>query len=195
MELIYRGAEAEVYRSEFMGMPVIIKRRIPKGYRIPELDREIRERRTRKEARLLSKARRGGVPVPAVLDVWRDSIMMEYVDGVPLHKKPDLESFRELGLIIYRLHESGIAHNDLSLSNVLVLGSKICLIDFGLAEASTSVEDFAVDLYVLKRSIKSLIKDWEPAWTAFVESYLSGGELAVKVLKRLEEVEARGRYK
>ncbi len=194
MELIYRGAEAEIYKSHFMGMPVIIKRRIPKGYRIPELDKELRERRTRKEARLIAKARRGGVPVPAVLDVWKDSLMLEYVEGTPLHRRPELNLFEELGRVILRLHKAGISHNDLSLSNVLVTGKGICLIDFGLAEASRSVEDFAVDLYVLKRSIKSLVEGWESAWKAFLDGY-TADELADKVVKRLAEVESRGRYK
>ncbi len=194
MELIYKGAEAELYKAYFMGMPVIIKRRIPKGYRIPELDRELRERRTRKEARLISKARKGGVPVPAVLDIWRDSLMLEYVEGTPIHMRPELNLFKELGKVVIKLHKAGISHNDLSLSNVLVTNKGLCLIDFGLAEASRSIEDFAVDLYVLKRSIKSLVRGWESAWKAFLDSYMTD-ELALKVVKRLAEVESRGRYK
>lgn len=195
MELIYRGAEAELYRTEFMGIPVVIKRRISKGYRARELDRIIRVSRTRKEARLMRRARLGGVPVPAVIDVWEDSIMMEYVPGVRMADSIDSSTMLAFGIASCRLHSSNIAHNDLTPYNALVTGSgSVCLLDFGLAEYTHDVESYAVDLYVLKRSLKSVTEDWEPLWRSFLEGY-SICRTAERVIKRLEQVEARGRYK
>ena len=195
MELIYRGAEAELYRTDFLGLPVVIKRRVRKSYRHPDLDMAIRIRRTRKEARLMRRARLEGVRVPAILDVWRDSLMMEYVEGIKLAERLTRENLREFGRSACKLHSAGISHNDLTPYNALVDGKgRVCLIDFGLAESSKNVEDFAVDLYVLKRSLRSLSEDWETLWSYFLEGYTEC-PLADAVLRRLELVEARGRYK
>ncbi|MEM0017742.1 MAG: KEOPS complex kinase/ATPase Bud32 [Candidatus Korarchaeum sp.] len=195
MELIYRGAEAEIYRTEFMGIPVVIKRRVSKGYRASELDRILRTHRTRKEARLMRRARLGGVPVPAVIDVWEDSIMMEYVSGVRMADSIDDSNMLAFGIASCRLHSSNIAHNDLTPYNALVVESGgICLLDFGLAEYTHDVESYAVDLYVLKRSLKSIKEDWEPLWVSFLRGYSTCG-MAERVIRRLEQVEARGRYK
>lgn len=195
MELIYRGAEAEIYRTEFMGIPVVIKRRVSKGYRARELDRVLRIHRTRKEARLMRRARLGGVPVPAVIDVWEDSIMMEYVPGVRMADSIDDNNILAFGIASCRLHSSDIAHNDLTPYNALVMeGGGICLLDFGLAEYTHNVESYAVDLYVLKRSLKSIKEDWEPLWISFLKGYSTCG-IAERVIRRLEQVEARGRYK
>ncbi|RDD52961.1 MAG: Kae1-associated kinase Bud32 [Candidatus Korarchaeota archaeon NZ13-K] len=194
MELIYRGAEAELYRTEFMGIPVVIKRRISKGYRAKELDRLLRITRTRKEARLMRRARLGGVPVPAVIDVWGDSIMMEYVPGVRMADSIDDDSMLAFGLASCRLHRSNIAHNDLTPYNALITAGGICLLDFGLAEYTHDVESYAVDLYVLKRSLKSITEEWEGLWESFLRGY-STCDMAERVIRRLEQVEARGRYK
>ena len=51
-KIIQRGAEAEIILSGNQ----IIKNRIKKSYRIPELDEKIRKLRTRSEAKLLEKA-------------------------------------------------------------------------------------------------------------------------------------------
>lgn len=196
MELIYRGAEAVLYKADFMGLPVVIKRRIRKGYRHPVLDALLRKSRTRKEARLMRKARLGGVSVPAILDVWEDSLMMEFVNGIRLAEDLTPERLEFLGKMACRLHSSHIAHNDFTPYNAIVTpDGRICLIDFGLAEYTHDVEDFAVDLYVLKRSLKSVEDDWEPLWRSFVSGYRTCGKLADEVLARLIKVEARGRYK
>ncbi len=194
MELIYRGAEAELYKADFLGLPIVIKRRVSKGYRISELDRMIRIMRTRKEARLMRRARIAGVPVPAILDVWEDSIMMEYVHGIRMADSINEESMFAFGLASCKLHRANIAHNDLTPYNAIVSESGICLLDFGLAEYTHDIESYAVDLYVLKRSLKSITDDWEPLWSSFLRGY-ENCDIAERVIKRLGEVEARGRYK
>lgn len=69
MEIIKRGAEAEIYLADWRGREVIVKRRIKKGYRIKELDERIREQRTKREALLMMTARKAGVSVPIIYDV------------------------------------------------------------------------------------------------------------------------------
>ncbi len=196
MELIYKGAEAEIYKADFLGLPIVIKRRIKKGYRDPLLDIRLRRSRTRKEARLMRRARIGGVPVPAILDVWNDSIMMEHIEGNKLANSLNSSLMVEFGKIACKLHSSGIAHNDFTPYNALITPEgKVCLIDFGLAEYTHNIEDYAVDLYVLKRSLISLTDEWEVLWKSFLRGYESCQDLFEKVIKRLSVVEARGRYK
>lgn len=62
----YLGGEAEVRIYE----DFVEKIRRRKRYRIPELDEEIRKKRTRTEARIISQARRAGVATPIIL-TWR----------------------------------------------------------------------------------------------------------------------------
>ncbi len=57
LKIIQQGAEANIILSERKKeKPFIIKDRVKKSYRIPELDIKIRIRRTRSEAKLLEKA-------------------------------------------------------------------------------------------------------------------------------------------
>lgn len=57
--------------------------------------------------------------------------------------------------MIWRVHEIGIIHGDLTTSNMIMKENKIFLIDFGLSYFKDSAEDRAVDLYVLERAFKS----------------------------------------
>ena len=45
MLLIGQGAEAKVFRTEFLGEQAVMKQRIAKAYRHPDLDRELLSRR------------------------------------------------------------------------------------------------------------------------------------------------------
>jgi Kae1-associated kinase Bud32 len=74
-----RGAEAVVILEESR----VIKERIPKNYRLKDLDERIRKERTRAEARLISEARRGGVPTPIIYDIQDFIIEMQYIEGSP----------------------------------------------------------------------------------------------------------------
>ena len=51
-KVIAQGAEAVLIRKDDR----LVKRRIKKGYRHPELDQKIRVRRTRREGKILNKA-------------------------------------------------------------------------------------------------------------------------------------------
>ncbi len=201
MELLASGAEAEVYRGEYLGKPAVIKIRPEKRYRHPSLDRLLRIRRTRIEASILIKAKRMGVPCPAVLDVWGDTIVMEEVRGTTLASV--LEGGEspvgvdELGRVVAKLHAAGIVHNDLTPLNVIFgEGERVCLIDFGLARYSRSVEDRAVDLHVFEQSVTGLAPSAAPeVISTFFSSYSREAPDAASVLSRVEDIRRRGRYK
>ena len=62
------------------------------------------------------------------------------------------------------------------------------MIDFGLAYASSLVEDKAVDLYVLERAFASTHPDSEPMFFAVLEAYKKGmGKEWTAVEKRLAD--------
>lgn len=184
------GAEAMV---ELKGN-TIIKKRIPKGYRLDELDRTIRRDRTKAEARITSEARRCGVPTPIIYDIEDFQIIMEYIEG---HKLKDIitpQLSRTIGSVVGKLHLCGIIHGDLTTSNMILHNERIYLIDFGLAFYDTSVEARGVDVHVLFQTYKSTHTDPEALMKAFSEGYGQDFSGAGEVLKRVKEIEGRGRY-
>ena len=102
------GAEATIELRDGM----IIKKRLPKGYRLEALDSTIRQERTRAEARIISESRRRGVPTPIIYDIEDFEITMEYIDGQKVRDilTPDLS--RRIGGVVGKLHSAGIIHGD-----------------------------------------------------------------------------------
>ncbi|MBS7613257.1 Kae1-associated kinase Bud32 [Candidatus Bathyarchaeota archaeon] len=205
--LFYVGAEAEVYRAKWYGIDVVIKRRIPKPYRIRELDEEIRFRRTMREAKILHYAKKAGVPTPTVyfLDPTNSTIIMNFIEGErtreALSKFTGEERVRKIELIgVYtgRLHQAGIQHGDLTTSNmILTEDGRIFIVDFGLGAFTNEVEDMAVDLILFRRALMSTHYMFaEECFKAFLRGYASirGRKIADKVLDKAREVEKRGRY-
>jgi len=190
-KIIARGAEAVLIEDD----STLIKERIKKGYRIPQIDENLRKMRTKHEANLIIEARRAGVPTPQVFDVDDFSIKMQFIDGKKvkdiLDEMPEL--CEEIGKSIAKLHSFNIIHGDLTTSNMILYKDKIFFIDFGLGFHSNKIEDKAVDLYLLHGALTSTHKN-EKLWDLILESYLkNGGD--EKVIKRLSEIEKRGRYR
>ena len=88
-KILYRGAEAEIRLSEYMGKIVVQKQRVQKAYRIKEIDEQLIASRTKEEAKLIAEARSHGVSVPVLYDVdlvngamiaWLGCLM--YTNGV-----------------------------------------------------------------------------------------------------------------
>ncbi|MCH8023034.1 MAG: Kae1-associated serine/threonine protein kinase, partial [Thaumarchaeota archaeon] len=81
--LIRKGAEADIYKVRWNGRIAVKKIRMPKAYRLPRLDEELRKRRTIHEATLISAAKLAGVDSPLLyfLDLSEKSIYMELFDG------------------------------------------------------------------------------------------------------------------
>ena len=69
-------------------------------------------------------------------------------------------------------------------------------IDFGLGFANGRVEDKAVDIYLIKEALEAKhFLHFEKFFKVVLEGYKKTSKHAAEVLKRLEKVEKRGRYK
>jgi Kae1-associated kinase Bud32 len=189
-EEIGRGAEAVITR---VGARVK-KVRLPKGYRMEALDERIRRERTVMESRIISEARRCGVPTPIVLDVDSFSLTMEHVEGVKLKDRIDPALSEGVGELVGRLHACGIVHGDLTTSNMILQGEKIYFIDFGLAFHDQGIEAQGVDVHVFFQTVRSCHDRPEELISAFGRGYARTYARAGEVLRRVGEIEARGRY-
>jgi TP53 regulating kinase and related kinases len=204
--LIYRGAEAEIYLENWYGELAVRKSRIPKPYRVTELDSAIRRSRTLHETNIMHEARKIGIPVPIIqhINPEASSFVMEYIDGPTL--KDELYNdpaklrqlkCKELGKLVAEMHKRGIVHGDLTISNVLSDGSKLFLIDFGLGNFSTELEDFGVDLLLLNRAMRSThVKFHSEIFNAFLNGYSTvlGKKRFSETVDKMRQIERRGRY-
>ena len=186
---VYLGGEAEVR----IYLDRVEKIRRVKRYRIPELDESIRRKRTKMEARIISAARRAGVPTPIIIDVDGDRIIMERIRGQPVKEAMSPEVAREVGRMVARLHAANIVHGDITPMNMILSNGRIFFVDFGLAFFDQKIEPKGVDLHVFFESLKASYENWEELKEAFVEGYREY-EKAEEILRRAEEIEARGRY-
>jgi len=213
-KILQQGAEATIFLDEKLNK--IIKDRLPKSYRIPELDKKIRIRRTRSEAKLLDKASRIiNSPKPLEMPMGR-ILHMEYIKGKRLsdhldkfQEKEQEKIAREIGISMAKLHKEHLIHGDPTTSNMILkedlseeglikgnIGS-LYIIDFGLGFQNGKYEDKAVDLHVLKQALEAKhFKNHENLWIAIEKAYQKINKAeSRRVLERLITVEKRGRYK
>ncbi|RLF13789.1 MAG: Kae1-associated kinase Bud32 [Thermoprotei archaeon] len=206
-EILAKGAEAVIFKEIWYGIPIVRKVRMPKAYRDPRLDRILRQRRTINEARLLYDARKLGVSVPAIMDINLDDtyIMMEYIEGVRLRdilnsmRHEEVKSImKRVGVMVGMLHVNGIVHGDLTTSNMILTESgNIFLIDFGLGMHSDDIEDLGVDLHIFLRALESThTQITDICFKSFLSGYerIVGNEMASRVVDKIWEIRARGRY-
>ncbi|MFH1801705.1 MAG: KEOPS complex kinase/ATPase Bud32 [archaeon] len=199
--IIAQGAEAVIIKEG----DNIIKQRIKKSYRIPELDEKIRKQRTRSEKKLLEKVMQF-ISAPKIIktDEKNKEIIMEFIEGKKLSEH--LDNFplveqkkicRQIGENTAKLHNADIIHSDLTTSNMILKNSKIFFIDFGLSYISKKFEDKAVDMHLFKQAIEAKhFKNWEVLLREFEKGYKFINKLeAEKVFNQLEKVGKRGRYK
>jgi len=198
-----KGAEADIYATLFLGRESLIKIRAAKRYRAAELDNDIRSSRTRNEARLMKEARKAGVRTPVVYDVdMREfSITMEFVKGMKVKEKLDNDPdsattiCRMIGISVASLHNSGICHGDLTTSNmILTEDGRICFIDLSMGRTKAELEDMGVDVHLLERAFTSAHPDLKEAFSEMMQAYLSIKKEPKKLLRKIEEIENRGRY-
>ena len=205
--LVKKGAEASLYLEDWHGRKVIMKRRLPKRYRIPQLDSEIRHQRTLHESQIIHRAKQAGVPTPSIfmIDTTEATIVMEFVDGrqvkqilngLPSEERQDL--CRHIGELIGLLHKNGIVHGDLTTSNMILTPSgRVVFVDFGLSERLTEMEAKGVDLHLMKRAFQSThYKHADESFEAVLEGYAKvvGESETRDLLKKIHEIEKRGRY-
>ncbi len=199
MKIFFQGAEAKI----ILNGEKIIKDRIPKSYRIQELDNKIRSQRTRKEAKLLEKAS-FIIPAPKPLSLpdFGRMIHMPFIKGQKLSDalddfpiKKQKQICKQIGESIAKLHENNIIHGDLTTSNMILKQNKIYFIDFGLGFISSKYEDKAVDLHLLKQALEA--KHYK-RWGILLDEILRGYKIskdAKIIFDRIKAIEKRGRYK
>jgi Kae1-associated kinase Bud32 len=203
LKLIKRGAEAEIYLSDWNGRAVVIKRRVPKSYRLPQIDRRLREARTKLEAKLISEARGFGVSTPILydVDVSQNQIVMDFIDGVRIKERlheidpqEQKDLCLEIGKCLGKLHKNHLIHGDLTTSNMILRNDKIHFIDFSLGGKSKEIEDKGVDLHLLSEAFESTHSEIFDKFEHVLEGYKEEFEDADLVIKKVKEIEKRGRY-
>ena len=209
-KIMRKGAEANLYYGHWFDKEVIFKYRIPKKYRLDELDKRIRNIRTLNEARALIKVKNYGLNVPQVyeIDTKNSIIVMKYIQGNKLKDiLPKLDDIKKqkflykIGRYIAILHRNGHIHGDITTSNIIItVKDKIFLIDFGLHEYSDTIEDKSVDLHLFKRVlISSHGSDFKVCFDSFLHGYKSeysknSLEKCNQIIKNISSIETRGRY-
>ncbi|MGI0141241.1 MAG: KEOPS complex kinase/ATPase Bud32 [Candidatus Micrarchaeales archaeon] len=189
MKMIGSGAEAKVYSANLFGIEMVVKERLPKNYRIGEIDEELRETRTKREAKILYELDSLGVNAPKLLGVGRFSIYVNRIEGRLLtDDKIGHVDFGKIGEQLGLMHNGNIAHGDFTPANVMKLGSEYFVIDFGLSEITSSAEEKAIDLLLMKRAIN------EKCYRDFGRGYAKVSKDSKRIFERLHKIEKRGRY-
>lgn len=207
LKQLKKGAEATINLSDWYGKKVVIKSRNLKKYRHPQLDEKIRKFRTIHEPQLMHEAKKAGVSTPTIflVDTKNMLIIMEFIHGeqvkhilkkLPQDKRQNL--CVKIGTIVAKLHSYGIIHGDLTTSNLILNDHhKLFLVDFGLAEKISELEARGVDLHLMKRSLESTHNQFsKDCFNDIMYGYSTviGETITKKVLKKIQEIERRGRY-
>ena len=181
----------------------MLKQRVVKHYRHPALDKSLQTFRIKNEVRLMLEARRAGISVPVIysVDLADSRIVMEEIPGTRV--KDALETLpmdkaevvcAKIGEIAAGLHTNDIVHGDLTTSNMLLDGGRIVVIDFSLGSKTSELEDKGVDMHLLEEAFHSAhyrrSELYETVKTSYVRTYPGGAE----VLRKVKEIEKRGRY-
>ena len=206
---VSEGAEASIRAVDWWGFPALLKERDAKSYRPKKLDDRLRRERTRNEVRLLVDARRAGVRTPHVYDVdlERHRLIREALPGPTLTQLLDepalpaaelAAAVRAFGTALGRLHAGGIAHGDLTSSNVLFPegpAGPVALIDLSMGSRSAGNEELGIDLHLVEEDLKALSPRAPSLVRAFQAGYAEGNpDGAKKVRARAKAIRGRVRY-
>ena len=205
--MIRKGAEASLFLEEWHERKVIMKKRLPKNYRLQKLDEQIRAYRTIHEPQLIHRAKEAGVPTPAIfmIDAKHSTIIMEFIEGKQvkqilndMEQEERLQLCQHLGELIGQLHDHGIIHGDLTTSNmILTRNNKVVFVDFGLGEYSAELETRGVDLHLMKRAFQSThYRHAKECFKAVMKGYeKTTSKMTMKtIMEKIKEIEKRGRY-
>ena len=206
--ILAKGAESDILEKSYLGEDAILKKRVPKSYRVKEIDTKIRKMRTKSESKLISDIKSCGVKSPVLFDVnlEDESILMEKIHGNLVKDIMDSLSSddrfnlaKKIGYNIGLMHNKDIIHGDITSSNMMVDDEgNFVFLDFGLGSYSDLVEDKATDLLVLKKSFQSI--DYEIANETFdwiLDGYIDSYDDDLNknmILNKIKEIESRGRY-
>ncbi|MGC8645405.1 MAG: bifunctional N(6)-L-threonylcarbamoyladenine synthase/serine/threonine protein kinase [Thermoplasmata archaeon] len=190
------GGESVVEEVNFQGLNCIKKIRRGREYRNRDLDKKINSIRIKREVRLLSALKEAGINAPTVLyvDVDEASIIMTRVKGKPLSLLLNEGNFnslvRDSGRVAASMHESNISHGDLNAGNIIFDG-EIWIIDPSMGSLSPTVEDFGIDVHLMKESLSSLGK--AESFNEFLKGYENFTRYE-EVVDKVKEIEGRRRY-
>jgi len=197
VELLFKGAESNIYLTKWYNKKAISKIRIPKIYRHRVLDDDLRRRRTISESKMITLAKEFGLRTPYIyfVDPFRAEIVMEYISGTRASKVLTSSICNEIGRFVSTLHLFNIIHGDLTPANFIV-NRKITMIDMGLSFHSTRREDKAMDIRLFKEILNSTYQRY---YTEFFGDFLAGyksvnSKELEKILQRMDEIETRKRY-
>ena len=203
--ILYKGAEAEIRLASYMGYKVVQKKRIQKVYRIKNIDDRLISMRTKEEAKLMTEARIHGISVPIIYDVGLEDgvITMEYLEGKrikdilnDLSEEERARICKMIGESIAKFHNNDIIHGDITTSNMILLNDRVHFIDFGLGEKNGEIETKGVDLHVLMEAIDSTHSRYANCFDYVLDGYKKElKEDATLVIKKIEEIVKRGRYR
>ena len=106
MKILRQGAEAVIYSDVLDGVDVIVKERIPKRYRIKQIDDRLRLARMRQEMKLIRDARGIGVMTPKIISsdessckIFLEELSGDLVKDAVSRKKFDWNIFFEMGAV------------------------------------------------------------------------------------------------
>ena len=209
--VLHIGAEATAISGSWLGREAVLKKREPRAYRHPSLDRKLTRQRLAAEARIIARLQDTEFPSPLLLDMDAECgwILISRIDGVPLYDAlqngdAGLKEIRKFGELIRKLHENDISHGDLTTHNVLIdENGYLTLIDFGLARIAPEIEQLGLDLQVLNECLTASHYNLESAVESMVDGYLSADSgnsstipnlSAKEVVERFNAIRGRVRY-
>jgi TP53 regulating kinase-like protein len=158
------------------------------------------------------KAKKIGINVPYLMNIDYESkkIYMQYIDN-SLKLRDFLNEFAKnvekpvifemmglVGSLIAKLHDADIIHGDLTTSNLMIKSEDysnmkkiddyaIYVIDFGLSYQKNTVEDKAVDLYVLERAFLSSHPNQESEFEAILKGYEKSAYKGPLIIAKLSD--------
>jgi Kae1-associated kinase Bud32 len=194
MEKLAQGAESSIF---VINSNILQKIRNPKEYRNSELDLKLRRSRCKKEFKILKKLFESevNVPEPFEIDLKETKFTFEYLHGnelkAVLNKEILLLAFKE----ICKLHQFGVVHGDLTTLNMLFVEKQVYIIDFGLSSITENIEERGVDLNLFFRCIENEHREFYGMREKLLRIYSEEVKDGDKVIKRLNEIELRGRNK
>lgn len=186
MNKTFVGAEATVTVTD----KEVIKNRTKKTWRHPKIDKKIRERRTRQEAKILRKL----TVTPQLIETDTTTITMKTVKGEQLSKNITLQNIKKTAKAVTEMHKEDVYHGDLTTKNIMITPKQAYIIDFGLGGLNARIEDKAVDLHILQTVLTSeKPSQINTLWNTFKKNYSPPQKQ--EIFNKLEEVNKRGRYK
>jgi N6-L-threonylcarbamoyladenine synthase/protein kinase Bud32 len=211
MNIINEGAEAQIIQ---INSKTLKKVRVAKPYRISQIDDRLRKARNKREFKVLKKLFEENINVPEVFDVDEKevSFTFEFIKGENLKYVLDKGLLFKAFDNIIKIHNLDVVHGDLTTLNMLVKDdkaissadaqernenevSRVYLIDFGLSEFSIKVEDKAVDLNLFFNCIKNEHPELAIEKAKLIKMYCDKVSKGKEIVKRLENIEGRGRNK